>query len=143
MVINIEKEYQVIFSINPEEYKMFKKPDILYRLTMLIRKSKPNHIKPFMGFKAKVFLEYKNKIIGEANCFQIKEWEWQGFYMISDYDIYNSKFSICNYPYVEIKEFGEEKSLYGYELFDIKIYEKEKKLKRFIKKEFLKEKEND
>ena len=66
MVINIEKEYQVIFSIDQEEYKMFKKPDILYRLNMLIRKSKPNHIKPFMGFKAKLFLEYKNKIIGEA-----------------------------------------------------------------------------
>lgn len=79
-----------------------------------------------------------SKVIGEYVCDEIQEFTFDDFwnYYISDDDLV-----LTGLTQEELFEYGNGKTLYGYHISDLKIYDKPKELSEFeiIDKEFLKE----
>ena len=110
--------------------------------TIEVRKSAPKEV-PFKAYiycsygdmKTNYYLNGRGKIIGEFICDSVIEWKylpddvfpsWLRMYYISVDDGEKTCLS-----YREIEEYGKGKTLYGWHISDLKIYDKPKELREF------------
>lgn len=86
-------------------------------------------IKPIQnGYRVEYFARGKGKVIGEYVCDEIQEFTFDDFwnYYISDDDLV-----LTCLTQEELFEYGNGKTLYGYHISDLKIYDKPRELSEF------------
>ena len=86
------------------------------------------HAKAHSQFAASRLLN--GKVIGEYICDEIQEWVFDNEYTRS-YDISDDDLALTCLTQEQLWEYGKGKTLYGYHISNLKIYDEPKELSRF------------
>lgn len=108
--------------------------------TIEVRKSAPKEV----PFKAYIYMTKNGKVVGEFICNKIDEYafhegltEFNSMGLPSriygSYLIFADEYKSMCLSYDEVKNYGKDKTLYGWHISDLKIYDKPKELSEFYK----------
>ena len=111
--------------------------------TIEVRKSAPKET-PFKAYiycsygdmKTNYYLKGRGKVIGEFICDRVIEWKYlpdDVFPSLRMYYISVDDGEKTCLSYEEIKKYGKGKTLYGWHISDLKIYDKPKELNEFYR----------
>lgn len=137
----------VLISIRPEWVEKI----VSGKKTIEVRKSAPKEV-PFKAYiycsygdmKTNYYLRGRGKVIGEFICDKIDEYKFHnglikfnsmglpsGVY--GSYLIFEDDYKSMCLSYDEVKNYGKDKTLYGWHISQLKIYNKPKELREFYK----------
>lgn len=126
----------VLISIRPEWVEKIASG----KKTIEVRKSAPKEV----PFKAYIYMTKSGKVIGEFICDKIDEYafhdgltEFNSMGLPSriygSYLIFADEYKSMCLSYDEVKDYGKGKTLYGWHISDLKIYDKPKELSEFYR----------
>ena len=130
----------VLFSIKPKYCELIASG----KKTIEVRKTKPKLDTPFKcyiycthnGSSAKekdrnLYTDFSGKVIGEFMCKCINEWhvdpQTKGYFITSE------ELTATCLTYEQLHEYGNGKTLYGWHISNLVIYDKPRKLREFIR----------
>lgn len=90
-----------------------------------------NTLRPKTYEYVKDYNEQNGKVIGEFVCDRIYEWTYN--YNVGEYNIGADSLRRTCLSYSEFENYGKGKTLYGWHITDLKIYDKPKNLGEFFK----------
>lgn len=110
--------------------------------TIEVRKTKPRIPTPFKAYIYqtrhkwvynifKRFLLPQGKVIGEYVCDEILTFPYRGYLPAMKYNIDSSRLDESCLKYRELEQYGKGKTLYGYHILNLRIYDKPKELSEF------------
>ena len=127
----------VMLSIRPKWYEKI----VSGEKTIEVRKSAPKEV-PFkcyiymtqgkykdLGLYSEDIYQNRMKVIGEFICDRIYEWTYNC--NVGEYNIGEDSLRRTCLSYSEFENYGKGKTLYGWHITDLKIYDKPKELSEF------------